>query len=159
MVTASLADLGPAFVVLGSGEARYEHMWRTLAARRPDRFGVRLGFDEHLAHLIEGGADMFLMPSRYEPCGLNQMYSLRYGTVPIVRATGGLVDSVVPWDGARKKGTGFLFADYSGDAMLAAPDRGRARVRGPQGLDAAAAERHEGRLFVGQGGEGLRDGV
>ena len=119
-VADSLADLGPAFVVLGSGEARYEHMWRTLAARRPDRFGVRLGFDEHLAHLIEGGADMFLMPSRYEPCGLNQMYSLRYGTVPIVRATGGLVDSVVPWDAATRKGTGFLFADYSGDAMLAA---------------------------------------
>jgi starch synthase len=119
-VADALTDLGPAFVVLGSGEARYEHLLRTLAARRPDRFGVRLGFDEHLAHLIEGGADMFLMPSRYEPCGLNQMYSLRYGTVPIVRATGGLVDSVVPWDGATKKGTGFLFADYSGHAMLAA---------------------------------------
>ena len=118
-VADELADLGPAFVVLGSGEARYEDMWRVLAARRPDRFGVRLGFDEHLAHLIEGGADMFLMPSRYEPCGLNQMYSLRYGTVPVVRATGGLVDSVAPWNAATKKGTGFLFADYTGDAMLA----------------------------------------
>jgi starch synthase len=119
-VADALADLGPAFVVLGNGEARYEQMWRTLAARRPDRFGVRIGFDERLAHLIEGGADMFLMPSRYEPCGLNQMYSLRYGTVPIVRATGGLVDSVVPWDAATRRGTGFLFADYSGAAMLGA---------------------------------------
>ncbi len=119
-VAGSLADLGPAFVVLGSGDARYEAMWRALAAQRPDRFGVRIGFDDTLAHLIEGGADMFLMPSRYEPCGLNQMYSLRYGTVPIVRATGGLVDSVVPWDAATTKGTGFLFADYTGDALLAA---------------------------------------
>ncbi|MEP7116030.1 MAG: glycogen synthase GlgA [Acidobacteriota bacterium] len=116
----SLADLGPAFVVLGSGDSRYEQMWRTMAARRPDRFGVHIGFDEALAHLIEGGADMFLMPSRYEPCGLNQMYSLRYGTVPIVRATGGLVDSVVPWNATTKKGTGFLFAEYSAEAMLAA---------------------------------------
>ena len=121
-VADSLADLGPAFVVLGSGDRRHEQMWRTLAARRPDRFGVRIGFDEALAHLIEGGADLFLMPSRYEPCGLNQMYSLRYGTVPVVRATGGLVDSVVPWNARTKKGTGFLFADYTGDAMLAALD-------------------------------------
>lgn len=119
-VADSLAELGPAFAVVGSGDARYEDMWRTLAARRPDRFGVHLGFDEHLAHLVEGGADLFLMPSRYEPCGLNQMYSLRYGTVPVVRATGGLVDSVAPWDAATRKGTGFLFADYTGDAMLAA---------------------------------------
>ena len=119
-VADALADLGPAFVVLGSGDARYEQMWRTLAARRPDRFGSRIGCDERLAHLIEAGSDMFLMPSRYEPCGLNQMYSLRYGTVPVVRATGGLVDSVAPWDAATKKGTGFLFSDYSGDAMLAA---------------------------------------
>ncbi len=119
-VADELADLGPAFVVLGSGDRRYEQMWRTLAMRRPDGFGVRLGFDEPLAHLIEGGADMFLMPSRYEPCGLNQMYSLRYGTVPVVRATGGLVDSVVPWNPVTKTGTGFLFSEYSGDAMLAA---------------------------------------
>ncbi len=119
-VADSLADLGPAFVVLGSGEARYEEMWRRLARTRPDRFAVRIGFDEPLAHLIEGGADMFLMPSRYEPCGLNQMYSLRYGTVPVVRATGGLVDSVEPWDPVATQGTGFLFAEYSGDAMLAA---------------------------------------
>jgi starch synthase len=119
-VAESLVEMGPAFVVLGSGDSRYEQLWRALAARRPATVGVHIGFDERLAHLVEGGADLFLMPSRYEPCGLNQMYSQRYGTVPVVRATGGLVDSVVPWDPATKKGTGFLFADYSGDAMLGA---------------------------------------
>lgn len=119
-VAESLVEMGPAFVVLGSGDGRYEHLWRALAARRPASVGVHIGFDERLAHLVEGGADLFLMPSRYEPCGLNQMYSQRYGTVPVVRATGGLVDSVIPWDPATKKGTGFLFADYTGDAMLGA---------------------------------------
>lgn len=119
-VPESLLHLGAGFVVLGSGDGRYEHLWRTLAARRPEAVGVHIGFDERLAHLVEAGADVFLMPSRYEPCGLNQMYSLRYGTVPVVRATGGLVDTVMPWDPATKKGTGFLFSDYSGDAMLAA---------------------------------------
>jgi len=119
-VAESLVSLGPGFVVLGSGDRRYEHLWRHLAAVRPDQVGVHIGFDEAKAHLVEGGADLFLMPSRYEPCGLNQMYSQRYGTVPVVRATGGLVDSVVPWNPATKKGTGFLFADYTGDAMLGA---------------------------------------
>jgi starch synthase len=121
-VADSLAELGPAFAVLGTGDGRYEHMWRVLAARRPDRIAVHLGFDERLAHLVEGGADMFLMPSRYEPCGLNQMYSQRYGTVPVVRATGGLVDAVSPWNPATRRGTGFLFAPYTGDAMLSALD-------------------------------------
>jgi starch synthase len=117
-----LADLGPAFVVLGSGDSRYEQMWRELSARRPDRIAAHIGFDERRAHLIEGGADMFLMPSRYEPCGLNQMYSQRYGTVPVVRATGGLVDAVAPWNPATRRGTGFLFAPYTGAAMLSALD-------------------------------------
>jgi starch synthase len=117
-VASELADLDAGFVVLGSGDGRYEQMWRSLAAHRPSRIGAVIGFDERLAHLVEGGADLFLMPSRYEPCGLNQMYSLRYGTVPVVRATGGLVDSVQPWDPATKRGTGFLFAEYSGRAML-----------------------------------------
>ena len=119
-VADSLVHHDAGFVVLGSGDARYEQMWRTLAARRPETVGVHLGFDERLAHLVEAGADVFLMPSRYEPCGLNQMYSQRYGTVPVVRATGGLVDTVQPWDPATTRGTGFLFSDYSGDAMLAA---------------------------------------
>ena len=80
--------------MLGTGEPRYQDLWTGLAARHPDRIGVRIGFDEALAHLIEAGADIFLMPSRFEPCGLNQMYSLRYGTVPVVRAVGGLADTV-----------------------------------------------------------------
>ncbi len=117
-VASELADLDAGFVVVGSGDGRYEQMWRSLAAHRPSRIGAAIGFDERLAHLVEGGADLFLMPSRYEPCGLNQMYSLRYGTVPIVRATGGLVDSVAAWNAATRTGTGFLFAEYSGLAML-----------------------------------------
>ena len=81
-------------------------MWRSLAAAYPDRFGVFIGFDERRAHLVEGGADIFLMPSRYEPCGLNQMYSMRYGTVPVVRAVGGLVDTVRPYNPKNGQGTG-----------------------------------------------------
>ncbi len=124
---AALADrlpmLDAAFVVLGTGEPRYQDMWRTLAARYPTQIGARIGFDEPLAHLIEGGADMFLMPSRFEPCGLNQMYSLRYGTVPIVRAVGGLADTV------RDGVTGFVFQEYSPAALLNALQRALAAFR------------------------------
>ncbi len=105
--------LDATWVMLGSGERRYEDAWRALAAAHPDRVSATIGFDERLAHLIEAGADMFLMPSRFEPCGLNQMYSLRYGTVPIVRATGGLDDTVVDVDASAAEGTGFKFADYT----------------------------------------------
>ncbi|HIN10358.1 MAG TPA: glycosyltransferase, partial [Acidobacteria bacterium] len=116
----ALAAMDAAFVVLGSGERRYEEMWRDLAAAHPTRIGVRVGFDEGLAHLIEGGADLFLMPSRFEPCGLNQMYSMRYGTVPVVRATGGLDDTVRPFDPDTGAGTGFTFHEYRSSAMLVA---------------------------------------
>ena len=116
----ALAAMDAAFVVLGSGERRYEEMWRDLAAAHPTRIGVRVGFDEGLAHLIEGGADLFLMPSRFEPCGLNQMYSMRYGTVPVVRATGGLDDTVQPFDPDTGAGTGFTFHEYTSSAMLVA---------------------------------------
>ena len=116
----ALAALDAAFVILGSGERRYEEMWRDLAAAHPTRIGVRIGFDEGLAHLIEGGADLFLMPSRFEPCGLNQMYSMRYGTVPVVRATGGLDDTVRTFDPDTGAGTGFTFHEYRASAMLAA---------------------------------------
>jgi len=88
-------------------------MWTGLAAGQPERVGVHVGYDERRAHLIEGGADIFMMPSRFEPCGLNQMYSLRYGTVPVVRAVGGLVDTVRPYDPRNGQGTGFLFSDYA----------------------------------------------
>ncbi len=100
-------------VVLGSGDLPYETMFRTLAETYPEKVGLRVGYDTGLAHRIEAGADMFLMPSRYEPCGLNQIYSLKYGTVPVVRATGGLDDTI-------EDSTGFKFRDYSGDGLLEA---------------------------------------
>ncbi|BCS33713.1 glycogen synthase 1 [Luteitalea sp. TBR-22] len=113
-----LPHLGASFVILGTGEPWYEEMWRSLARRYPDRVGVRIGFDEPLSHLIEAGADLFMMPSRFEPCGLNQMYSLRYGTLPVVRATGGLDDTVENYEPATGAGNGFKFHDASGEALL-----------------------------------------
>jgi starch synthase len=119
------------FAVLGTGDPRYETMWRELAAARPNRFGVKIGFDEALAHLIEGAADLFLMPSRFEPCGLNQMYSMRYGTVPIVRATGGLDDTVTDYNDATSTGTGFKFRPYTAPALRDAMQRARAAFANP----------------------------
>jgi starch synthase len=107
------------FVLLGCGEKRYETMFRNFAKKYPRKVSVHIKFDEPLAHLIEAGADMFLMPSRYEPCGLNQMYSLKYGTIPIVHATGGLADTVQDFDPATGKGTGFVFTEYTTSAFLA----------------------------------------
>jgi starch synthase len=100
-------------VALGSGEPEYEEFFRLLAAEFPGRIALRIGFDNGLAHRIEAGADMFLMPSQYEPCGLNQIYSLRYGTVPVVRATGGLDDTI-------EDSTGFKFQEYTAEALLEA---------------------------------------
>jgi starch synthase len=124
---AEVMDVLPAmnatFVLLGSGESRYEDAWRALAERHPDRVGVRIGFDDALAHLIEGGSDLFLMPSRFEPCGLNQMFSQRYGTVPVVHATGGLRDTVRDAGGPDGEGTGFTFDDYTPAALLGALGR------------------------------------
>ncbi len=111
-IRAELLRLDAAMVVLGTGEARFEEMFRAMAAEAPDRIGVTVAYNEALAHKIEAGADMFLMPSRYEPCGLNQIYSLRYGTLPVVRATGGLDDTI------DDEVTGFKFTDYSGPALL-----------------------------------------
>jgi len=103
--------------VLGSGDANYAEFFASLAQRFPDRVSYSSGFDEPLAHLIEAGSDIFLMPSRYEPCGLNQMYSLRYGTIPIVRNTGGLADSVQHFDPSTGRGTGCVFNDYDAPAV------------------------------------------
>jgi starch synthase len=113
-----LASLDPYVVALGTGDPAYEEVFRTMAEKYPERFLLKIGYDNALAHQIEAGSDMFLMPSRYEPCGLNQIYSMKYGTVPIVRATGGLDDTVEPFDG--QSGTGFKFHDYSPQALLAA---------------------------------------
>jgi len=117
-VATELPHLGARFAVLGTGEPAFEAMWRRLAAQFPDRIGVRIGFDEGLSHLIEAGSDLFLMPSRFEPCGLNQMYSLRYGTLPLVRATGGLDDTVENYDPYTGRGTGFKFWEASGPALV-----------------------------------------
>ena len=104
--------------VLGTGDRKYEELFRALASDFPGRVGLKVAYDNHTAHLIEAGADMFLMPSRYEPCGLNQIYSLRYGTVPIVRATGGLDDTIESFDLEHGTGTGFKFTEYTGAALL-----------------------------------------
>ncbi len=106
-------------VALGTGDKPYEELFQRLNKQFPNKIAVKVAFDNVIAHKIEAGADMFLIPSRYEPCGLNQIYSLKYGTVPIVRATGGLDDTIEPWDARTGKGTGFKFSDYTGEALLA----------------------------------------
>ncbi len=113
-VAARALDLPAQIAVLGSGSHALEHGWSDFARRHPGRCAVRIGFDEGFAHRIEAGADIFVMPSRFEPCGLNQMYSLRYGTPPVVRATGGLADTVV--DGVN----GFVFREPTAEALFAA---------------------------------------
>jgi len=110
-------------VLLGTGKKEYEAAFRTAAEKHPDKMASIIDFKGPLSHRIEAGSDMFLMPSRYEPCGLNQMYSMAYGTVPIVRKTGGLADTVTPADLSKNTGTGFVFEEYSGDALLKAIDR------------------------------------
>ncbi|HEV2178487.1 MAG TPA: glycogen synthase GlgA [Terriglobia bacterium] len=120
-IAENLATQDLYIVALGTGAPEYESLFRALAAKYPDKFLVKVAYDNTVAHEIEAGADMFLMPSRYEPSGLNQMYSLKYGTVPIVRVTGGLDDSIEDFDGTR--GTGFKFSDYSSGALLSAITR------------------------------------
>jgi starch synthase len=110
---AQIFDRDVCLVALGNGEIRYEELFLRLEKEFPDKVALRLGFNESLAHRIEAGSDIFLMPSHYEPCGLNQIYSLKYGTVPVVRATGGLDDTI-------DESTGFKFAPYNGVALLAA---------------------------------------
>ena len=105
-------------VALGAGDKQYEEMFQRLHKQFPQKIAVKVAYDNAIAHKIEAGSDMFLMPSKYEPCGLNQIYSLKYGTVPIVRATGGLDDTIEPWDPRTGKGTGFKFTEYKGEALL-----------------------------------------
>jgi len=132
----ALVGAGAQIVVLGSGDRELESRLQEVMRRAPRHVAVRLDFDNALAHRIEAGADFFLMPSRYEPCGLNQMYSLRYGTPPIVRRTGGLADTVRDWDAASGQGNGFTFGPYHADALAAAMRRALAAFR-----DRAAFER------------------
>jgi starch synthase len=105
-------------VVLGNGDKVYEEMFVRLSRQFPHKIALKIAYDNVIAHKIEAGSDIFLMPSRYEPCGLNQIYSLKYGTVPVVRATGGLDDTIEHWNSRTGKGTGFKFSDYTGEALL-----------------------------------------
>jgi starch synthase len=122
-----LMRLDAQWIILGSGEEKLEDLFRWLSNQFPGKVGTHIGYNNELSHLIEAGADMFLMPSRYEPCGLNQIYSLKYGTVPIVRKTGGLADTVKDWDEQNhfgfKDGNGFSFYDYSGFALYKSIER------------------------------------
>jgi starch synthase len=130
-----LASSDARFVVIGTGEQRLENQLRALCARHPERVFAYIGYSEPLAHLLEAGCNLFVMPSRYEPCGLNQMYSLRYGTPPVVRATGGLADTVVdadPRNIAREEANGFTFDAATADALRDALERGIAMFGKPK---------------------------
>jgi starch synthase len=113
----ALIATSASFIFVGTGDRRYEELLRRLAVRHPSRVGTFIGFDEPLAHLVEAGADMFLMPSKFEPCGLNQMYSLRYGTVPIVHAVGGLEDTIQPYTSRALRANGFKFHGNSAEDL------------------------------------------
>jgi starch synthase len=131
-IAPALLRAGAQLVVLGQGESRFEDAFRGLAAQNPGALAVRIGFDEGLAHRIEAGADLFLMPSRFEPCGLNQLYSMRYGTPPVVRRTGGLADSVRdPEEVPLGEATGFVFDAPDAAALLAAVRRALDAFRDP----------------------------
>jgi starch synthase len=123
------------FALLGTGSPKFEHGFRDLAARFPDRVAARIGYEEGLSHRIEAGADFFLMPSRFEPCGLNQMYSLRYGTIPIVRQTGGLDNSVTDPREDEENANGIKFEDYSPAALAKAIQKALALCKEPAAMN------------------------
>jgi len=127
-----LLEAGCQIALLGSGETPLETAWQEAAAAHPGRVAVRLGYDAELAARMYAGGDCFLMPSRYEPCGLGQLIALRYGTIPIVRRTGGLADTVEEWDARRGTGTGFIFDDFSVDALREVVGRAVAAFREPR---------------------------
>jgi len=118
LILEDLLNLGVQFVLLGTGDEEYQLLFPKVGQKYPGQAGIRITFDNVLAHKIEAGADMFLMPSFYEPCGLNQIYSLKYGTIPIVRATGGLDDTIQDYDPVHGKGNGFKFKEYSAPSFL-----------------------------------------
>ena len=124
-----LLSLGIQYILLGTGERKYHELFADFAEKYPQSFALRIAYDNALAHLIEAGSDMFLMPSRYEPCGLNQLYSLRYGTIPIVRAVGGLDDTIRDEPEYPESRTGFKFSEYTTDAMIHAVGRALAARR------------------------------
>ena len=127
LIASSLEDMlsnGVQYIILGTGERKYHDLFTQLSKQYPKSFAVKIAYDNRLAHLIEAGSDMFLMPSQYEPCGLNQLYSLKYGSVPIVRGVGGLEDTIIDYTKSPDIGTGFKFYDYSKKALLDAVERG-----------------------------------
>jgi starch synthase len=132
-IAGQLSDREVAVVALGTGEPVLEKFFRDWAFWHRGNVAVKITYDDALAHKIEAGADMFLMPSRYEPCGLNQIYSLKYGTVPIVRATGGLDDTIEEWNAELGTGTGFKFHGYNPLNLLAAIDRALSAFRDREG--------------------------
>jgi len=115
---AGIFKLGAVLVILGTGEEVFQKALSAAREKYPESLGLRIAYDESLSHKIYAGSDMFLIPSRYEPCGLTQMYSLRYGTVPVVRATGGLDDTIQEYDSVRGTGNGFKFEEYSSAALI-----------------------------------------
>ena len=129
-----LFDLPARWAILGSGSPRYESLFAAWAAKRPEQIAFRAGFLDPLAHRIEAGADFFLMPSRYEPCGLSQMMSMRYGTIPVARATGGLVDTIAAFGPHAPEGTGILFEPYTPEALLDAVQQALALYAKPETL-------------------------
>ena len=132
-IAGKLSEMDVAVVALGSGEPVHEKFFRDWAFWNKANVGVRIGYNEPLAHKIEAGADIFLMPSLYEPCGLNQIYSLKYGTVPVVRATGGLDDTIEEWNPEQGTGTGFKFKSRSAGALLATIERALAAFADKEG--------------------------
>lgn len=131
-----LMALNAQWVILGSGEEQYEDLFRQLSNKIPHKVGAYIGYNNELSHLIEAGADLFLMPSLYEPCGLNQIYSLKYGTVPVVKKTGGLADTVNDWDELNRfgfnTGTGFTFSDHTGFALFKSVKRALNNFNNPK---------------------------
>ena len=138
-ISAELMKEDLAIVALGTGQPEYEKLFKSLAEKYSARVGVKIGYDNRLAHKVEAGADMLLMPSRYEPCGLNQIYSLRYGTVPVVRATGGLDDTIQSYAPKTQQGTGFKFEDYDGESLLGCIRAALATYREPKAWHALQA--------------------
>ncbi len=132
-IAEKLTERNVVVLALGSGEPVFERFFRDWAFRHPGQVAVQVRYDEALAHKVEAGSDIFLMPSRYEPCGLNQIYSLKYGTVPVVRATGGLDDTIEEWNARSGTGTGFKFEGFDGAELLAAIDRALAAFKDKHG--------------------------
>jgi starch synthase len=132
-VAGKLSEMDVAVVALGSGEPVYEKFFRDWAFWNKTNVAVEIGYNDALAHKIEAGADIFLMPSLYEPCGLNQIYSLKYGTVPVVRATGGLDDTIDEWNSEQGTGTGFKFKSKSAGALLGEIERALAAFEDKEG--------------------------